>query len=174
MLQDNDSRNSRDQESAECSLPAIPQKAEYRGDAKTHQNRDRLNMSVLPGDELVFLQIGHVVVGLVRLQFEKQPPNVRVKEAFRNAIRVIVMIDMFVVAAMFARPHQGRVFKSGRAENQGEKPDRPACLEGHVREKAMVTDGHTKSAAPQHPEKKCHLKPVETEMIKIDRDSGQS
>jgi hypothetical protein len=43
MLQHHDSRNPRDQESAECSLPSIPQKAEDGRDADTmlyHRDED--------------------------------------------------------------------------------------------------------------------------------------
>ena len=63
-------------------------------------------MAILPADELVLLEIGHVVVWLLVVQLKKQPADVRMKEAFRNAIRVIVLIDMFVMPAMFACPHQ--------------------------------------------------------------------
>ena len=139
MLQDNDSRNSRDQKSAECSLPAIPQKAENCRDSEADQDGDPLDVSILPADEFVFLQVGYVVVWLIGLQLEKQPSNVRIEKAFRNAVRIIVMIHMFVMAPMFARPHQNRVFKCAGAKNKRDKPDRPACLEGYVREKPMIT-----------------------------------
>ena len=71
MLQHNDSRNPRDQESAECSLPPIPQKAEDCRDAETDQDRDPLDVSILPANELVFLQVGYVVVRLIGIQLEK-------------------------------------------------------------------------------------------------------
>jgi hypothetical protein len=139
MLQHNDSRNPRDQESAERSLPPIPQKAENGRDAETDQDRDPLDVSILPANELVFLQVGYVVVRLIGLQLEKQPTDMRVKKSFRNTVRIIVMIHMFMMTPMFTRPHQNRVFKRGGAKNKCEKPDRPACLEGNVREKPMIT-----------------------------------
>jgi hypothetical protein len=71
MLQHNDSRNPRDQESAECSTPPIPQKAEDCRDAETDEDRDPLDVSILPADELVFLQVGYVVVRLIGIQLEK-------------------------------------------------------------------------------------------------------
>ena len=131
-MQDNDSRNSCDQEPAERSLPSIQEKAESCRDAKADQDGDPLHMSVLPANKFVLLKIGDIVVWRIWLQLEKQPADVRVKEAFRNAVRVIVMIDMFMMAAMFARPHQDRVFKRGGAKNNCEKPDRPAGLESDV------------------------------------------
>jgi hypothetical protein len=139
MLQHNDSRNPRDQESAERSLPPIPQKAEDGRDPEADQDRDPLDVPILPANELVFLQVRYVVVRLIGLQLEKQPTDVREKEPFRNTVRIIVVIHMFVMASMFVRPHQNRIFKRGGAKNKCEKPDRPACLEGNVREKAMIT-----------------------------------
>jgi hypothetical protein len=34
------------------------------------------------------------------------------------------VIDVFVMAPMFARPHQDRIFKGGRAKNEDEEFDR--------------------------------------------------
>ena len=138
MLQHNNARNARDQEPTERSNPAVPEKTKERWEAEADQNGDPVNMSILPADKLVLLKIGDVVVWLIGLQFEKQPADVRVKKAFRNAVRIVVMIDMFMMAPMLARPHQNRVFKSAGAKNKGEQPDRPACLEGNVREKPMI------------------------------------
>src|SRR4029077_11545485 len=139
MLQHNDSRNSRDQESTECSLPSIPQKAEDGRDAEADQDRDPLDVSILQANKLVFLQVGYVVVRLIGLQLEKQPTDMRVKKPFRNTVRIIVMIHMLMMTPMFARPHQNRVFKGSGAKNKCEQPDRPACLEGNVREKPVIT-----------------------------------
>ena len=73
------------------------------------------------------------------MELEDQPPDVRVEEAFRDAVRVIIMIDMLMMTPMFARPHQNRVFKGSGAKNKCEQPDRPACLKGNVREKPVIT-----------------------------------
>jgi hypothetical protein len=71
MLQHNDSRNPRDQESAKCSMPSIPQSAEDCRDAEADQDGDLLDVSILPADELVFLEVGYVVVRLIGIQLEK-------------------------------------------------------------------------------------------------------
>ena len=63
----------------------------------------------------------------------------RVEETFRNAVRIVVMIHMLMMAPMFACPHQNRVLESPRAKDENEKPNWPACLEGNVREKPMIT-----------------------------------
>jgi hypothetical protein len=139
VLQHNDSRNPRDQESAERSMPSIPQSAEDGRDAETDQDRDPLDVPILPTDELVFLQVGHVVVRLIGVQLEKQPSDMGVKKSFRNTVWIIIVIHMLMMTPMFTRPHQNRIFKRGGAKNKCEKPDRPACLEGNVREKPMIT-----------------------------------
>src|SRR6476646_7112230 len=106
MLQHNDSRDPCDQESAARSLPPIPQKAENGRDAETDQDRDPLDISILPANELVFLQVGYVVVRLIAIQLEKQPSNMREKETFRNTVRIVVVIHMLMMTPMFACPHQ--------------------------------------------------------------------
>src|SRR5947209_19653502 len=111
MLQHYDSRNPGDQESAERSLPPIPQKAENGRDAETNQDRDPLDISILPTDQLVFLQVGYVVVRLIVLQLEKQPSDVREKESFRNRVRIIVMIHMLIMTPVFTRPTPNGIFK---------------------------------------------------------------
>jgi hypothetical protein len=173
MLQHNDSRNPRDQETTERSLPSIPQSAEDCRDTETDQDRDPLDVSILPANELVFLQVGYVVVRLIGIQLENQPTDMRVKKPFRNTVRIIVMIHMLMMTPVFARPHQNRVFKGGGAKNKGEQPDRPACLEGNVREKPVVTQADAKAASGKHRKEQYDLKPIKPEKPKIERDGGQ-
>src|SRR5439155_4259039 len=120
MLQHNDSRNPRDQESAKRSIPSVPQKPEDCRDAEADQDRDPLDVSILPANELVFLQVGYVVVWLIGLQLEKQPSDMREKKSFRNTVRIVVVIHMLMMTPMFARPHQNRIFKRGGAKNKCE------------------------------------------------------
>ena len=62
MLKNNDAGDAGDQKGTERSRPSIPQKAEERWWTETDQDRDQLNMSILPADELVFLKVGDVIV----------------------------------------------------------------------------------------------------------------
>jgi hypothetical protein len=127
-----------------------------------------LDVSILPDNEGISLQVRHIVVGLRWIQFENQPANVREEEAFRDAVRIIIVIDVLVVAAMFARPHENRVFKSGRAEDEGEEPHGPRGLEGDVREEPVITQADAEPATQEHQEKKRDLKPVEPEMPEVE------
>ena len=61
---------------------------------------------MLPHHQLIFLQIGHVIERRLRPELEQQPADVRVEKTFADVVRVLVMIDMFMMAAMIARPHQ--------------------------------------------------------------------
>jgi len=106
VLQHNNSRNPRDQESTERSVPSIPQSAEDGRDTEADQDGDPLDVPILPANELVFLQVGYVVVRLIGIQLEKQPSDMRVKKSFRNTVRIIVVIHMFMMTPMFACPHQ--------------------------------------------------------------------
>ncbi len=63
-------------------MPSIPQSAEDGRDAETDQDGDPLDVSILPANELVFLQVRYVVVRLIGLQLEKQPTDMRVKKSF--------------------------------------------------------------------------------------------
>ena len=87
----------------------------------------------------------------------------RVEETFRDAVGIIVVIDVLVMAAMFACPHQDRVFKSGRAEDEREEPHRPARLKVDVRKKPVITEPDAESAGDQHDKEKRDLKPIESE-----------
>jgi hypothetical protein len=120
MLQHNDSRNPRDQESTERSMPSIPQSAEDGRDTEADQDGDPLDVPILPANELVFLQVGYVVVRLIVLQLEKQPTDMREKKSFRNTVRIFVMIHMLMMTPMFTRPHQNRIFKRAGAKNECE------------------------------------------------------
>src|SRR5205085_187848 len=107
------------------------------------------------------------------MELEEQPADVGVEKAFRDAVGIIVMIDVLMVPPMFARPHQDRVFERGRAENKSEKPDWPAGLEGHVREKPVITDGDAESASCQEHDEERDLEPVDSELPKINGNDGE-
>ena len=84
------------------------------------------------------------------------------------------MVDVLVMVAMFAAPHQDGILEGGRAENQGEQPHRPFGLKGNVREKAVVTQANAKAAGEKQDEEKRNLEPVEAEVPEIKRNGGES
>ena len=106
MLEHDDFRHASNQKTSERADPTVPHRANHCRQNKTHQHGEKMNMSMLPHHEAVFFQIGHIIERRLRPELEQQPADVRVKETFRDVVRIFVMIDMFMVAAMLARPHQ--------------------------------------------------------------------
>ena len=127
-----------------------------------------MDVSVLPDNQSISLQVRHIVVGLRRTQFENQPANVGKEETLRDAVRIIIVIDVLVMAAMFTRPHENRVFKSGRAEDEREEPHGPRSLESDMREEPVIAQADAESTTEEHKKKKRDLKPVETEMPDVE------
>ncbi len=83
------------------------------------------------------------------------------------------MIDMLMMTPMFACPHQDRVLESPRPEDEGKKLDRPAGAEGDMGIEAMISERDTESAGEKHHEEEPQLKPIQTEMVEVERNSGQ-
>ena len=138
MLQHNNLRDSADEKTAESTDPSVPERAEQCWQTEAHQNRNQMNMSMLPHHERIFLEIGHIIERRLRPKFEQKPANVRMKKPFGDVVGVLVMVDVFMVAAVIARPHQNRIFKCASAKDKCEKPDRQACLESNEIGRAHV------------------------------------
>lgn len=65
-----------------------------------------MNVAVLPHDQTILHQIGHVVVRWLRPQLEQEPSNVRVEKTFADVVGIFVVVDVLMVATVFAGPHQ--------------------------------------------------------------------
>ena len=106
MLQDDHACHARDEKGAERSPPSVPKKADHDRDEEADHDRDQLDVSMLPADQLVSLKVADVIQGMIGMQFEKEPTDMGVKETFRDAVGIVVVIDVFVMTAMLARPGQ--------------------------------------------------------------------
>ena len=80
-----------------------------------------MNMSVLPHDQRIFLQIGNIIEGRLGQKLEQQPANVCVEKTFGDVVRVFVVIHMFMMAAMFAGPHENGILKRSGATDDREQ-----------------------------------------------------
>ena len=80
-----------------------------------------MDVMMLPHHQPVLFQIAHVVERRLGQELKEEPPDVGVEKSFGNVVRVLLVIDVLMVAPMFARPHQHRIFEGGRAENEDEK-----------------------------------------------------
>lgn len=170
VLQSYDPRDAREKKRSQRTAPSVPQETKQRWENETHHDRNPLNVSVLPDNQSISLEIRDIVVGFGWIQFENQPADVRKKETFRDAVGVIVVIDVLVMAAMFARPHENRVLERGGPEDEREEAHRPRRLESDMREKPVIAQADAESACKKHQKKERDLKPVESEMPEIERD----
>src|SRR5207245_10206581 len=98
-----------------------------------------MNMSMLPHDQRIFFQIGHVIERRLWQELEQQPADMGVKKTFADVVRVFVVIHMFMVAAVFAGPHENRILKRSGATDECEQDDRQFHTERHVLNKKGIT-----------------------------------
>src|SRR5438045_9275482 len=119
-----------------------------------------MNVAVLPHHQAVFFQIVYVIKRRLREELEQKPPNVRVEKALADVVRIFLVIDVFVMAAMFARPHQHGIFKRSRAEEQHKNSDRPCRAESKMGKHAMIPESHAEAARREEYRKARDLKPI--------------
>ena len=105
MLKHDNSRDATNEKTSQRAEPPIPEKTSQRWQTKAHQHREQMNMSMLPHHQRVFLQIGYVIERRFWPELEQKPADVRMKKSFADVVRIFVMIDMFMMPAMLARPH---------------------------------------------------------------------
>ena len=106
MLQHDDARHACNEKSPERSAPSVPKNANHGRDEEADHNRDRLDVPMLPADQLVSLKVAYVIQGMIGMQFEKEPTDMGMKETFRDAVGIVVIIDVLVMAAVLACPGQ--------------------------------------------------------------------
>src|SRR5690242_7748807 len=106
MLKHDHFSHAADQKSAQCADPAVPECANYSRQSKTHEDCEQMNVPMLPHHQRIFFQIGYVIERWLRRQLKQQPTNVRMKKSLADIVGIVVMVDMFVVPAVIARPEQ--------------------------------------------------------------------
>src|ERR1700674_721991 len=75
MLQDDYARPAGDEERAERSLPSVPKKADHRRQDEADHDRDRLDMPVLPADQLSRWRSATLSSGWSGVSFKKRPTH---------------------------------------------------------------------------------------------------
>src|SRR6266446_3851468 len=124
VLEHDNFRDATNEKTSQRAEPPIPEKTSQRWQTKAHQHREQMNMSMLPHHERIFFQIGHVIERWLWQELEQQPANVDVEKTFTDAVRVFLVIHMFMMAAMFAGPHQDRILKGSGAKDESEQTHR--------------------------------------------------
>src|SRR5262249_22706431 len=105
VLQHDNFCDTADEKTAQRAYPSVPEPAGQRWQTNTYHHREQMNISMLPHHQWIPLQIGHVIEWRFRPQLAKEPADVRMEKSFADIVRVFLVIDVFVMPAMIARPH---------------------------------------------------------------------
>ena len=173
MLEHNHFCDAADEKTTERADPSVPERTEQGGQNKAHQHSEQMNMPMLPHDQRIFFEIGHVIERRLRLKLKQEPADVRVEKTFADVVRVFVVIDMFMMPTMFTCPHQHRIFKCTGAEDEREQAQWQHGAESHVREQPVITERDTEAGCGQQQCEQNEVKPINTEIPQIQRHRGQ-
>lgn len=105
VLNDNDAENAGEQEAAEGVLPSrLNHVGKCSRNNNTQDEADPVHILVLPHAELVPHKIIDVIDGLLWPHLENEPSNVSPHEPFGNIIRIIIVVDVFMMFAVIGGP----------------------------------------------------------------------
>jgi len=96
-----------------------------------------------------------------------------VEKTFADVVRVFIVIDMFMMAAMVACPHQDRILERSRAEDECEQAHRLFRPKSHVRKQTVIAGRDAEAGRNQQRCEQSELKPVNTEIPKVKRHCGE-
>jgi hypothetical protein len=91
------------------------------------------------------------------------------EKTLADVVRIFVVIHMFMMAAMFACPHEDRILERSRAKDEREQPYRQSGPESHVRKQTVITERDAEAGRGQHHCKHRELEPVDTEIPQVQR-----
>ncbi len=126
-------------------------------------------MSMLPHHQRISLEIGNVIERRLRQEFEQKPSNVRVEKTFADVVRIFVVIHMFMMATVFARPHENRILECSSAEEEREQAHREFRPESCVRKQPVIAERDAKAGRSQQYCKHDDVEPINTEIPKVKR-----
>jgi len=173
MLENNQAGNSGDEKGSKGRAPAAPCVTNNRGKHKGNRCSEPMNITMLPHNEGILLQIGDIIERRTGIELEEEPADVCVKQALRDAVRIIIMVHMFVMTPMLARPQQDGVFKRAGSENERQKFNDPVSLESEMCKQPVITKRDRKAASKEHHEEKDHLESIDAKKPEICRDCGE-
>ena len=85
-------------------------------------------------------------MGRIALRLEHDPANMRVPEAFCDIVRILLVIDVLVVAAMIRAPAKRRILHRRGTAQQRRHLHGPSDLEGKMRQQSVIPkrDAHAR------------------------------
>ena len=173
LLDEEDPENTGEQEGTQRLDGATVDPAEDGWKNESDREADEVAPAMLPHDERIALQVGHVVERRLGAELEEQPSDMGVEEAFGNVVGIVFVIDMLVVVPVVGDPINGRVLESGGPKNQSGQFDRPFGLEGQMGEEPVVTQSDAESGGGEVEEEQADLEGVEAVISKVNRNRGE-
>jgi hypothetical protein len=174
MLEADDAGDAANEEAAEGADGPLVKPPRQRGKTEANEDGQEVDVAVLNADERILVEVGNVIERGGGVELEHEPADVGVKEALADVVRILVVIDMLVMAAMLGRPHEGGVLEGSGAKEEGEETDGPMRLEREMGEVAMIPEGDAEATEGEHHEEEGHLEPVEPEVPDVRRDGGEA
>src|SRR5439155_25864783 len=89
-----------------------------------------------------------------------------VEKTFGDVVRIFVVIHMFMMAAMFAGPHEDRILERSGAKDEYEQTHRESGPESHVRKQTVITSVIIEPGGGKHPCKTDRLKQINAKIQK--------
>src|SRR5437868_12894322 len=136
------------------------EESEERGNEEADDDRYRDIKLLLKHHEPVLAQVGDVVPRRLGIEAEQDPADVSVPETLGNIVRIVVAIDVLMVAAMVRNPRKRTVLKRRRAEHEGEETNRPSGFERLVGEQTMIPERDAQAGRDEVGKKQPDLKRV--------------
>src|SRR4029077_9639222 len=86
VLKNDDACHPRNEECTEGRDPAAPGEAQDRWKYESDRYGDQVDVAILPRDERIFLQVGHIIERRQRVKLEHQPAHVSMKKSLRKEL----------------------------------------------------------------------------------------
>ena len=95
------------------------------------------------------------------------------EKTFADVIRIVVVIDMFMVASMLACPHQDRILECSSAEEECEQAHRQLGPESCVRKQPVIAKRDAEAGRGKQYCEHDHVEPTNTEVPEVKRHCGE-
>jgi len=170
VVNKNDTRCSRDEESAKRGHRAAVDPPDQGRQEKADDDRDRDIVFVLPPCQAILLEVAHPSERGLGAGAEKQPADVGVEEPLGNIVGVLVVINKLVMSPMISAPAEGRTLKGRRPEEQGIELDWPSGIKREVREQTVVAQRDAHCGRDREEEEQANLEGINTEVPDVSRN----
>jgi hypothetical protein len=158
-----------EEKSTESADPARVQETQSGRNQETNANGQWQIKPALPHHELVLSEVSDVVEWRLRIEFEKDPADMRVPETLRDIVWVIVVVHVLMVPAMIRNPRKSGILERGRSEDEGQETNRPLCLKGDVGEKSVIAERDAQSRCDTESQEKSELESIDAKLPEVKR-----